>query len=123
MLISLKFIISDRLPKISYLTLLDIYLHLSYLIMMGMIIYTCAFAYTHSPLWTQGQTEVKQEASGGSCSEMGSDLSDTGGRLALQMMGHTVVVHEPYLLVLFSAVWILIHLGLGYVYYTRSWNV
>ena len=41
MLISLKFIISDRLPKISYLTTLDKYLHLSYLVMIVLIINVC----------------------------------------------------------------------------------
>jgi hypothetical protein len=41
MLISLKFIISDRLPKISYLTTLDKYLHASYLVMIALIINVC----------------------------------------------------------------------------------
>lgn len=41
MLISLKFIISDRLPKIAYLTLLDIFLGCSYLIMMMLILLVC----------------------------------------------------------------------------------
>ena len=41
MLISLKFIISDRLPKIAYLTLLDIFLGCSYLVMMLLILFVC----------------------------------------------------------------------------------
>lgn len=51
MLISLKFIISDRLPKISYLTTLDKYLHSSYLVMIILIINVCAIQLkTSSPL-------------------------------------------------------------------------
>jgi hypothetical protein len=46
MLISLKFIISDRLPKISYLTTLDKYLHSSYLVMIALIINVCAVQVT-----------------------------------------------------------------------------
>lgn len=46
MLISLKFIISDRLPKISYLTTLDKYLHSSYLVMIALIINVCAIQVT-----------------------------------------------------------------------------
>lgn len=41
MLISLKFIISDRLPKISYLTTLDRYLHTSYFVMILLISHVC----------------------------------------------------------------------------------
>ena len=41
MLISLKFIISDRLPKISYFSLLDKYITLSYLIMVLLILHVC----------------------------------------------------------------------------------
>lgn len=41
MLISLKFIISDRLPKISYFSKLDYYINCSYLIMVLLIIYVC----------------------------------------------------------------------------------
>lgn len=41
MLISLKFIISDRLPKISYFSTLDYYINFSYLIMVFLIIHVC----------------------------------------------------------------------------------
>ncbi len=41
MLISLKFVISDRLPKISYLTVLDEYLIFSYLMMLALVAHTC----------------------------------------------------------------------------------
>jgi hypothetical protein len=113
MLISLKFIISDRLPKISYLTLLDIYLHSSYLIMMGLIIYTCAFAYVHSPVW--GPAEVGEVG-------VGVPVEGTEG-VAVHVLGRTLTVQEPYLLATFSSAWILIHVGLVAIYYSRSWNV
>jgi hypothetical protein len=41
MLISLKFIISDRLPKISYFSILDYYITFSYILMVLLIIYVC----------------------------------------------------------------------------------
>jgi hypothetical protein len=54
MLISLKFIISDRLPKISYLTTLDKYLHSSYLVMMALIVDVCVVQVTTA---ASGQSE------------------------------------------------------------------
>ena len=41
MLISLKFIISDRLPKISYFSALDYYITFSYIVMVFLIIHVC----------------------------------------------------------------------------------
>lgn len=59
MLISLKFIISDRLPKISYLTRLDRYLHISYFVMILLISNVC-FAQMKWKL-TMPSTEIKTE--------------------------------------------------------------
>ena len=41
LLISLKFIIADRIPKIAYLTALDWYLLYSYCVMMLLVAHTC----------------------------------------------------------------------------------
>ncbi len=41
MLISLKFIISDRLPKISYFSVLDYYITFTYIIMVFLIYHVC----------------------------------------------------------------------------------
>ncbi len=41
MLISLKFIISDRLPKIAYFSVLDYYITFTYIIMVALILHVC----------------------------------------------------------------------------------
>jgi hypothetical protein len=42
LLISLKFVVSDRLPKINYLTLLDYYINATYCLMIFMVVYFTA---------------------------------------------------------------------------------
>ncbi len=102
MLISLKFIISDRLPKISYLTLLDIYLHSSYIVMMALLVYVCANAAFFSSM-------------GYSDSNVYSSRS-----WSMQVYGMNVRIHEPVLLSVFCLFWVFIHVGLGWMYFLRS---
>ncbi len=54
LLISLKFVISDRLPKISYLTILDYYLFTTYLIMIVLIMHVCSMSLVTTGLLKQG---------------------------------------------------------------------
>ena len=111
MLISLKFIISDRLPKISYLTLLDIYLHSSYIVMMVLIVYVCASAYSPAAV----SIAAPAEKGSGDADAVGTVLS------SVQMTALGVTIYEPYLFAVFSTIWVIIHLYMVGMYYSRSW--
>ena len=110
MLISLKFIISDRLPKISYLTTLDRYLHTSYFVMIILISHVCL-----------AQMKSKLSTEPPNTSELSNEMKPTSTLLLLQSLIEFLPSqikyflsydYEGYLAIFLFVTWTGIHLSM-----------
>lgn len=102
LLISLKFVIADRIPKIAYLTILDSYLLYSYAFMMLLVVHACV---QKKLTWDSVSEQY--------CMEM--------SRKCLKFYGIAVLVWienltELYVMIFFLLLWSLGHIAIAYNY-------
>ena len=106
LLISLKFVVGDRLPKIAYLTIMDMYMIFSYVMMMALIAHTCIMG-TMDKYFSQF-----------SCVNEGTNAeSEYAVVKAACHFGHTVAhTSDIYFMLAYLVIWSAFQLVI-YVYY------
>jgi hypothetical protein len=107
LLISLKFVIADRIPKIAYLTILDGYLLYSYFFMVILVIHACAQKQLKE-LVHRWESIVSHD-----CADLSWGCLEVYHFNALYWIENLT---EFYVMLFFLFVWSLGHAVLGYIF-------
>ena len=112
LLISIKFVVADRLPKIAYLTFLDLYMIISYVFMLALIGHTCVIGYLHgyfSNIQCENPSEICTFQPNGRLS----------GEIQYFLRNYVMELSEMYFMMAYLFVWLCVQLTVLYVYHQQ----